>query len=313
MDKDILDVMLAHQRAFQVSTGKLASGDLAANTARIILGIHSEASELLRCVPWRPHRRSDEELILSNIHDEIIDLFKYWLILADMWGLDSKLITEEFFRKSRVVEQRWQQEFLSFSDNKPIFGVDLDGVLCDLDSTWKLFLEQQDVSFDPDVISTDMAQCLASEVNNYGELKHLFRESGAKMDAVPYDGAGEFIRSLRKIGRVAIVTARPYHKYKRLFADTIDWCNKNDIVFDTVIFEENKREWAMANSSILSFFIEDSVDQATSLASRGAKVLLIDRPHNRIQGLPDSIRRVKGFSEILSILEVSENLAEVRS
>jgi uncharacterized HAD superfamily protein len=296
--------MLDYQKAFQKQRRKFESQNPIEESKEILLWMHSELSEMLNALKVKAYSDVGEnpQVNLSNVYDGIIDIFKYNLMLMNEWNMNGEEAINEFYRKSKVVEQRWvQHQDLILEDNNCIC-VDIDGVLCNLSSTWLEFLEGVcSEGIDREVVDAlDMSEFLLPDFKSaYSDLKRMFRESGIKANAIVHDGAGEFLRSLAGKYQIVLVSARPVYTYRRMYADTIEWLEKNDLLFDALVFEENKREWVLKHQNKVLFCIEDNPQQAESLANVGVKVCLVNHRYNQDVSPHRNIARIERLEEIL--------------
>jgi len=283
MMKDKLDLMFSLQSAFQIRRDLFNGEDKERETKELVLGMISEISSILDCISWKPHRTATKIASISNIKEELIDVFKYWLILSRIWGFEPEEIFEEFNRKGDVVQKRWEQEFLLDLDSSQCICVDLDGVLCDYVKTWLAFLEEQKVEINGNVenyIDLDLSRSL-KDPSRYTELKRQFREEGWKRKAYLFPYAKEFLDFFKCKNKIAIVSARPEKEYRRIFSDTVEWFQLNNLSYDALIFEEEKRKWVAENAPNVRFHVEDDPSQAIRMANFGIKTYLIDKVYNQ--------------------------------
>jgi hypothetical protein len=76
-----------------------------------VLCLIKEATEVLDDTDWKPHRRHPDRRGLSSyIEVEIIDVFKYCLVLAQIWGMTPECFVAQFHSKSSVVESLFKQK-----------------------------------------------------------------------------------------------------------------------------------------------------------------------------------------------------------
>jgi uncharacterized HAD superfamily protein len=229
---------------------------------------------------------------MSNVQAELTDLLKYWLVLANVWGMTPEAIVDSFHAKNRVVEQRWAQE-MNQQTGKPIVCIDIDGVLCDYVSTWERFLDGNKILYHRDPLpygSPDIALRLGLDIKRYPELKHRFREEGWKKDADVIDGAQDFLQAISAQYHIVIVSARPALEYQRIYADTIDWFHSNGLKYDSIVFETDKREWVLKNKDRIEWVVEDDPVQASRIAMSGVKVFLLDKEYNEDLEHPNIVR-----------------------
>ena len=269
-------------------------------TKELSLHIMSELDELLREISWKIHRKDKKVIIRNNLLEEIIDLQKYVWSIALLWNFDLEEFCEEFKRKSKVVEQRWEQELslsnMYNSENK-IIGVDIDGVIADYPTSFLQFVGTFGIKVPPDISHSRELLLSSQEHEHY---KHLYREMGCKRDIPVIKGSKEFLIELSKNAYfIVLLTSRPYKRYKRIFADTMEWLAKNGLLYHAIIFDEEKnlrlyREFG----DRVAFFIEDELEKANDIARIGIKVYLINKKYN-VGDVIDGVIRVKNLQEIL--------------
>jgi len=274
-------------------------------TKEFILHLITEATELLNEINWKMHREKVynkyNPIKESRLKDEIIDIFKYWLSIAQFWNMSPKEFISEFNRKSEVVEQRYKQEKqLNLLKDKKIIGLDLDGCIADYPKSYYNFIFKKtgkrikdDGTYN---IFKNVSDVLGEE--RAKQLKREYRESGEKRFIKTINNPDEFTKNLKEKGyKIIILSARPYKEYSRVFADTIEWLKKKNILCDAIIFDENKEEKIINKFPNMNFMIEDCAEIALKIANKGYKVYLIDKTYNQnIQH--KNIVRIKTLKDI---------------
>jgi len=261
-----------------------------------------EMYEMLRETSWKNHRKDKPFMIESNLKEEWIDVFKYWLSIGLVWGFNPKDLIDEYFRKSDVVEQRYKQEKQLDFESAKIAGIDIDGVIAKYPEHFLDFINRK-VGADLKVEDLDEyniyeALDLPKELTK--KLKDEFRQSGEKRFIPPMEGAKSFLEKLKRNGyHIVLLSARPYKKYKRIFADTKEWLEKNELVHDAILWDENKcnrliREFG---KNSVQFFVEDNLENANDIATT-SKVYLIDRSYNGGK-THENVTRVNGLDEVI--------------
>ena len=82
-------------------------------TKEFILSIHRELGEVLNIIPWKIHRANQKEYDIAHLQEELIDCFKFLLNVCILHGLNPETFSEQFFKKSNIVEKRYQEEINS--------------------------------------------------------------------------------------------------------------------------------------------------------------------------------------------------------
>lgn len=270
------------------------------------LALQREVSEVLDTVDWKIHRKENKPIIKSNTLEELVDCLKYWMSLCQLHGFTVEEIEEEYYRKSSVVEQRLKQEILETikkGDDK-VVGVDIDGVLADYPRSFVDFINKElgtDYTMDT-VDSYDIYECLGISTELGVKLKDRYRQTGQKRFIPVCEGAKEMLTWLREQGyKIMLLTARPYQEYKRIFADTLEWLDKNELPYDSIIFDEKKEERLIKEfgKDRIEFFIDDVASNANNISRLGVPCYLVTRPYNKGAKLADGVTRIDKLEEVM--------------
>lgn len=266
--------------------------------------------EVLDETEFKPHRKiTGKKIVRSNLTEELVDVFKYFMCLCQVHGVTAEELTNEYHRKSNVVTQRYYQERVLKYDGK-IVGVDIDGVLADYPRSFVEFVnEQLGTAYDyRDIKDYNIADALGLDTAEATRLKHLYRDSGQKRFIPVIEGARQFLDELKYMGyTVVLLTSRPIDKYKRIFADTQYWLAENRMHYDAILFDEAKGERLVKEfgKDKVEFFIDDVAGFANGISDAGFRCYLIDKAYNQV-ALKDKVIRVNNLQDILD-LEVRDS------
>lgn len=289
------------ERMFQIQKDQqqelgLDPADLGEVERRIALGdltlqLFEEAGELSRIASV--HKRHILRLPVVNPHavaEEIVDVFKTTLCIAQMYGLSADDLFTAFRDKTAAVSAKATMERTTLENHTKVACFDLDDVICDL-SPWR-----KELGF------ADERQLTAAQnLDALENMKSQFYQGGRFRKMEPISGAFHALHGFRAAGfKIAIITARPQWQFKRLRSDTVFWLNKHGIPFDLLIFSRNKVEAIHQHISPAwpAFFVEDLERNALELAKAGVKVLLYPHPHNSGGTYPENVTRVSGWDQI---------------
>lgn len=275
-------------------------------TEKYILLLNREVMEVLAETEFKPHRAIKGNVTRSNITEELVDVFKYFMCLCQVQKVTPEELMEEYHRKTNVVKQRYHQEKVLKYDGK-IVGVDIDGVLADYPRSFVEYVnEKLGSSFDyKEVKKYNIADELGLSTEACINLKHEYRDEGAKRFIPVVEGAKQFLDDLKCMGyTVILLTARPIEKYKRIFADTQYWLNANKLQYDAILFDEYKGERLVKEfgKENISFFIDDVTGNANGVSNAGFKCYLLNKSYNEGDKLERLVKRVDSLKEI--ILEI---------
>lgn len=262
------------------------------------LGAIEEVMEFLRTYEYKPHRRHKGRLQnVAHSHEELVDLFKFWLSLADASGFPIDRLEEMYWAKSQVVRYRFQEEWASQIDS-PCVIVDIDGVLADYccgicnwlkkygPSVLNLRTESQYSEFRDRVERLQIehsyinAEILQVTHDEWRTLKHHFRIEGEKRVMPVYSDAPRFLQWCRSRGfKIILVTSRPINEYPNLFTDTMTWLTSNRLQFDYLWWATEKAE-RIQEGNVLSrtvFAVDDDPRYVNQFTAKGVRTYLLQR------------------------------------
>lgn len=322
MTQDRLSRMLADQRAFNsLIYNRRNQAGIKDRIKELAMGVIEETLEFLRTFDYKVHRR--QKLRLRNTahsHEELIDIFKYWLSLVDINDFPVEKLEEMYFAKSQVVRYRYQEEWLSeITDNDDIVIVDIDMVLGDyitamcnwaIEHTPTIWTLEMASLFIPRLrLLRDEHRFIDAEAvgvthMEWQKVKHHFRTNGGKRTLPVYDDAQNFLRWCRGRGwKIVLVTSRPVNQYPNIFTDTLLWLQENELPFDYLWWADQKTE-RIAEGALMfnriKFAVDDSETFVRQFASKGVKTYWLLRngtpPHI---ATPSNITIVKTLDELV--------------
>ena len=233
-----------------------------------ILHAIKELTEVLDTIKFKMHRKENTEFIISNTVEELVDTTKFVMGMFQLLGVSYEEFKEAYWNKTAVVEQRFYQEFelKELAKCEKVCAIDLDGVLGEYPDHWLSFINLK--------LGTEYETLEDAKVDvdtlKYAQIKSEYRQTGKKKYIKPMPGAQEFLMDLKKAGyKIVILTARPYKKYFRIFADTLSWLNEIELMYDAIMFDEQKNMKILKEIPNLEFMVEDNVRFANSVASAG--------------------------------------------
>lgn len=300
LEDDMLGEMWTLQAAQQKDLGldprHMSDVERRRTTSDLVTLLHEETSDIGRLSgAHKRHLLSTPDMDKHNVGDAIADVLKVTLALAQLHNLDCGDVFEAFKRKTRVVRSKAEGERMRLTHNTKLLCVDMDDVIADLSGWGETLLKARGTAAHGKH-TWDMLEAYKSEFYSDGRFREL----------PPVEGAPEALRLLKHHGfTIVIVTARPQWQYKRLYADTLDWLEREQVPHDHILFGKDKVELVHEHLSPAwpTAFIDDHELNAKSLAKAGIKVMLFDRPHNQGVSIDsDFVRRVTTWTEIVQIL-----------
>ena len=111
-------------------------------TSDLVLQLHEEAGELGRLASThKRHLLSSPPINATNVAEEIADILKTTLAVAQLHGLGIHDVVDAFHRKTRVVRSKAEGERMRLQRSTKLVCVDMDDVISDL-SSWVLSLKE---------------------------------------------------------------------------------------------------------------------------------------------------------------------------
>jgi hypothetical protein len=226
-----------------------------------ILCSSKELYEMLDEIKWKQHRFISKDNNIDNFLEEGVDAFKFLMNLFLIHGCTEEQFYQKFLDKSKVVDIRYEQEKqlkeLKNKKDVKIAVIDIDGIICNHSAS---FLENSGHSTIYDYKNKNIAA--------YHQSKYIYRASGEKRKALLMPDACGFLQTLKDKGYlILLLTARPYEKMIRIYADTLYWLETNKIQYDFLFFNKNKEQFIIDNLSAdqVKFCIDDEIENVNKL------------------------------------------------
>jgi len=262
-------------------------------TKEFSLHMMTEVTEMLRaCGIWEMHRtRHEEKYNPENVRRQLIDQFKYWMSIAQLWGFDVADMERSYWRKTATVRQRYVEEHIHHIHDQEIVVLDIDNVLADYTRGFGMWLSKNlhQYTFHTEAAAREKLQDAISRrlymnetqlgIPHYAwaKIQHDFRISGAMAHMPPMPGAQAFVQGLHAQGLVVVaLTSRPVEEYPNLHDDTVAWFKNNDIVMDYIWWGANKAEKLAQNLPMLPnirFAIDDDIRYLQQYSRMGIKTI----------------------------------------
>jgi hypothetical protein len=264
-------------------------------TKDYILHAIKELSEVLDTLNFKMHRNENKKIIRHNTVEELIDTQKFLWGIFQLWNVDEKEFYSQFLRKSAVVEQRFLQEFYKLSDDKKIIILDIDGVISDYPKCFIDYINKKNNSNFKTIY--DLKNNLSQQ--QIYDFKDDYRNSGIKSILPLKEGIIEFIDKIKEKYHIVLLSSRPYSKYFRIYADTLEWLEKNKIHYDAIYWDEKKDRNILHNLDLnqIAFVIEDNLYFANKISQLGISVYLMNNEYNQNKEL-NLVKRINNLGEI---------------
>lgn len=174
--------------------------------------------------------------------------------------------------------------------------IDIDGVLNTYPDCWVNYINiQKGTSF-----NTLWEAKERLSYADYKAIKHKYRSSGIKASLPVANDAAKFLHWSRQCDlMVVLLTARPVDRYPRMWKDTLDWLNLNELYYDKVEFSQKKQYEILMRYPTMEFMIEDNRHTANLVANLGFRVYLINNKYN--QG--DTNKNVVRVTSLMQVMD----------
>lgn len=139
---------------------------------------------------------------------------------------------------------------------------------------------------------------------DYVRLKEEYRSSDYKYELDAREGSSELSRWLHESGfTIVVATTRP-SGHRRLMLRTIRWLDRNDIIFDDIVFH-NGFEVCFRYPSLV-FGVEDDLQKANMLARWGYTMFFM-RNGREARGCHENVIPINGFKDMMGVLWIEED------
>ena len=170
------------------------------------------------------------------------------------------------------------------------WSFDIDGTLTKYPEEWLEYVfKKTGKSFK----STNYAKNILGD--DYEKLKHSYRISDDKYEIKIDKYVRDFINKIKSAnGIVIIATSRPFDKYKNMREKTMNWLNKNNIKFDSLI---KKKDLFNIHYDL---HVDDDLSQILQLIKiKDANYIFLNHKHKKFRNSrPNNIFLVKSLREI---------------
>jgi hypothetical protein len=265
--------------------------------------INKELLDLVECLPhWKMHYQNDEResdaIVTSNLIEEYIDVFKYFMGLGQLLGISFEDIVKGYNDKTEVVKQKYEQnkKFQVFS-SKEVIVFDIDGVINNFPDC---FLEWANKKQNT-VFQTVEGMKEELDLKTYQELKVAYRLSGEKRTQLVNQETLKLMNYFKDQSEtIVLFTNRPVSKYKVIFADTLYWLHQNNIPFEAIYWSDFQRKEDIYKLKFkIKFIVEDNLDNAKNFIHEGHLVFLLDKEYNEDNYKNSKLIRIKSPLEIM--------------
>lgn len=286
------------QRTFNLELRPAPQTDQERSALASDLSLHliAETIELLRCVKWKKHRRQNGALNLAHIREEVVDMFKMFMTVAQIWGMSPDELMNAYWEKSAVVRQRHAEEWIRNSQ-QPSAVIDLDNCLADFSVGMACWLHDRNY-----INALRRRQLIESRpwidgasagysLTEWTAIKHEFNTTGGFRTLPMMAGAKVFVEWCRDQHlNVVILTSRPIDVYPNILTDTVFWFKKFDIHADFIWWGDDKDKKLHSQGVLehVQFAVDDDQKYVTQFCAAGVPVFWL-RP-----GMPFTIEAWEG-------------------
>jgi hypothetical protein len=313
MNKEIWDDQLLFNEQFFKDQGldlkSLSVSEKIKWAKEFFFHINNELTDLVNCFPrWKIHYKNnerEEELILSNLKEEYIDVFKYLLGLGQTIGLSYDDIVNTYKEKTEVVKQKYSQnKKIEELRNKKIIIFDIDGVINDYP---QCFVDWVNSTKSTKYESLENMKSVLDQ-KSYEGIKIEYRLSGAKRFQPINEDTVKTMKMLHEKGEaIVLFTNRPVSTYKVLYSDTLFWLNSNNIPFEAIYWSDcQAKEDIYKLNFDIKFIVEDNLSNAKQFNHQGHLVFLLDKDNNKDSYKSSLLVRINKAGDIMNYYNLGE-------
>lgn len=170
-------------------------------------------------------------------------------------------------------------------------GIDIDDTITNTSEMMMKYITKSGIAIDT---KEDYCNFKVEQLDKYRDLIEEYIEPVLSSVSVKKDCVS-VINKLKEEGNtIYIITARSNRYSNNIYNITVDYLNKNGIIYDELLFGyENKKDICLKEK--IDYMIDDNINVYDSLVETSTKPILFDKGDNRV--------RVNSWSEVLDILK----------
>jgi hypothetical protein len=299
-----LDGMFRAQADYQRKLTEITDDNRADEMRKLCLALHSEVTDLSRCVNIRPHGE-DTSINRDRILYDAVDVLRYTIAILNNWGFSSRDLVRAHEEKDaylNVSHSLLQERY----DGRPVVICDMDDILTEFREGYYRWIEQTyRVPADPTSTHYYVVDELRDAGVNPEEAFRRFISGGGMYRLDPVAGAIKMIQSLVDDGLwVHIVTARPEEDPACKYS-TYTWIRDYGIKCHRLSFTPEKYRWLIQSGygDRVVCAIDDSSKHVAEYVKHGIRVLCPRKTYNQDLGVgSDLLRWYADAYEIPSIV-----------
>ncbi len=200
---------------------------------------------------------------------------------------------------------------------RPIVAIDIDGTLGDYHghfleyarSTYLPGSEGRGAVYDgSEGFGQWFCHRFRTDLTTFRQIKLAYRQGGLKRNMPVEDGAAAVVAALRERAEIWLTTTRPYLRLDNVDPDTRFWLERNGIVFDGMLYDEDKYKVLAerVDRERIVAVLDDLPEQYDAASHEfGSHVPILRRnKYNRAVQRPRTAERLDGAKQvILSTIE----------
>jgi len=314
MDNKIWNDQLEFNKKFfndmSLDVSSLSVEDKIRWSKEFVLHVEQELHDLIDCLPhWKMHYKNNEHdktLIKSNMKEEYIDALKYMMGLGHVLDISYEDVVNVYEAKTAVVKQKYEQNRqIENLRNEEVVVFDIDGVINNYPDC---FVDWVNINKKTSFKSLENIKC-EMNIEEYEKTKEEYRLSGDKRFQPINVDTVETITKLKSLGyKIVLYTVRPVNTYKRIYSDTLQWLNANNIRFDSIYWSDYSKEDFYKLGLKIKFVVDDTLSNVVLFSKEGIKTYLLDKSYNK-SDKDESYIRIQKVSDILKIEDVRRSVS----
>lgn len=281
-----LEQLFKMQSDYQTKIGIVSDSTRSDEMRKLCLALHSEVTDLARCINIRPHGE-DTSVNRDRILYDAVDVLRYTIAILNNWGFSSQDLTRAYEEKDAYlsVSHRFDQNVY---DGRPVIICDMDDVLTEFrEGYYRWCAKTYSVHADPNSTHYYMVNEMQDAGVNPEDAFRRFISEGGMYSLDQVTGAAEMIRTLVSSGFwVHIVTARPDVDPACKYS-TYMWLHSIGIECHKLSFTPEKYRWLVQSGygNRVVCAIDDSSKHVSEYIKHGVHVLCPRKTYNSDLGM----------------------------
>jgi hypothetical protein len=309
---DDLGRMFEMQSEYQKKLRAITDENRSDEMRKLCLALHSEVTDLSRCINIRPHGE-DTSVNRDRILYDAVDVLRYTIAILNNWGFDSFDLTKAYGEKDAYLRASHEYD-QNVYDGRPVVICDMDDILTEFRvGYYKWVNRTYGIKTDPNTTQYYMVDEFKEIGVNPEDAFRRFISSGGMYDLDAVPGSAMMIYKLVEAGFwVHILTARPEEDPACKYG-TYMWLNEIGVPCHKLSFAPEKYRWLVQSGygDRVVCAIDDSSKHVAEYLKHGVAVVCPRKSYNTDLGSHPKLHWYDDACDVPSIVTSLAKLGDI--